>query len=117
MPHTRRVFMGAAASLAAAAAIDAAAQRREPGPLFPIGPPDQADSPIPPLPSAKSNRAMLKANQEEIKKDVARMAELIDQLQKDLDNSDTKEVLSLGMVHKSEEIEKLAKHVKDLVRG
>ena len=60
---------------------------------------------------------MLKANREAITKDVSRMSELVDSLQKQLKENDTTEILSLDLIRKSEEIAKLAKQVRDLVRG
>jgi len=60
---------------------------------------------------------MLKANRAVISKDVTRMSELIDALQKQLKESDTTDILSLDVIRKSEEIEKLARQVRDLVRG
>ena len=45
------------------------------------------------------------------------MTELVQQLHDGLDASDTKEVLSLDVLKKCDEIEKLAKQVRDLVRG
>jgi hypothetical protein len=59
----------------------------------------------------------LKANQEDIKKDVDRLSELVSELRKGLDDGDTKDVLSLDVIHKTEEIEKLAKQIRGLVRG
>ncbi len=45
------------------------------------------------------------------------MSDLVEALQKQLKESDTADVLSLDVIRKSEEIEKLARHVRDLVRG
>ena len=45
------------------------------------------------------------------------MSGLVDELQKDFKENDTTEILSLDVLRKSEEIEKLAKHIRDLVRG
>jgi len=45
------------------------------------------------------------------------MSELVDALQKQLNENDAADILSLDVIRKSEEIEKLAKHVRDLVRG
>jgi hypothetical protein len=42
---------------------------------------------------------------------------LADELKKDVDATDSSNVLSLGMVHKAEEIEKLARHIASLARG
>jgi hypothetical protein len=113
MDASRRVFLNAAVTLVAATAAGAAQERHPPSP-FPIpsqGPPSQP----PAVP--KPDRSVLKMNRETITKDVARMAELIEQLQKALEANSTTEVLSLDVLRKSEEIEKLAKQVKDLVRG
>lgn len=45
------------------------------------------------------------------------MSELIDDLQKQLKEHDTADILSIDVIRKSEEIEKLARQVRDLVRG
>jgi hypothetical protein len=116
--HSRRGFLGAAAALAAASAFGAGPQLQQqprPVPQTP-GFPDDSSTRFPP--SRKPDpRAILKQNQEDIKKDVARLTEVVAELQKSLDDSDTKEVLSLDVVHKTEEIEKLAKQIRSLVRG
>jgi hypothetical protein len=112
---SRRVFIGSSFSLGASILSAWGAQQGPPPPQLP-----------PPLPSPeaprsprnqKRDRAMLKANREAITKDVTRMSELVDALQKQLKESDTTDILSLDVIRKSEEIEKLAKQVRDLVRG
>jgi hypothetical protein len=119
MRQARRGFLKIAVTMAAVAAVGAAQDQEPdnrtkiPGSTAnkdPFGP-DGRDAP------KLDPHAVMKANQETVKKDVARMAELTQQLQKELENSDSKEVLSLDVLHKSEEIEKLAKQVKDLVRS
>jgi hypothetical protein len=113
MYSSRRVFIGASLSFAAGA-VWAAQQgppaSQVPPPFPPAEPPEVARSP-------KRDRAVLKANREAITKDVTRMTELIEALQKQLKENDSADVLSLEVIRKSEEIEKLAKHVRDLVRG
>ncbi len=114
----RRQFLGGALSFAAAAALGAAAQvapagQSSPnpnspfGPVVPGGPPDK----MPP----RDPRRILKENQEEIRKDVARLADLVADLQKQLADSDTKDVLPLDVVRKMDEIDKLARQIKSLV--
>jgi len=44
-------------------------------------------------------------------------SEVVGELQKDLEANDTTNVLSLGVIRKAEEIEKLARQIKSLVRG
>lgn len=115
MHSSRRVFIAASLSFAASAAAVWGAQ---------LGPPaSQAPPPFPPpeppeVPrNQKRNRAILKANRDAIDKDVSRMSELIDALQKQLKENDTTDILSLDVIRKSEEIEKLARQVRGLVRG
>ncbi len=60
---------------------------------------------------------ILESKQKELKKDVARLSEIVEQLQKQLEDNDTKNFLSLDVLRKTEEIEKLAKRIKSLVRG
>lgn len=109
---SRRVFI--AASLGASVTTVWAAQNGAP-PQFP--PPFPAPEPPESPRSKKRDRAILKANREAITKDVTRMSDLVDALQKQLKESDTADILSLDVIRKSEEIEKLARHVRDLVRG
>jgi hypothetical protein len=117
MQESRRIFLGAVFSLAVAAKLGAAQQQ----------PPKDMQEPLPfpgapriitrPPESRRDPKAELKQNQDHIKKDVARLTELVADLQKGLDDSDTKEVLSINVIRKAEEIEKLAKQIRDLVRG
>lgn len=59
----------------------------------------------------------MKTNQEEIKKNMARLKEAVGELQKDFDANSTTSVLSMNAVHKTEEIEKLARQIRSLMRG
>src|ERR1700747_1757820 len=107
MYSSRRTFIGTSLSFAASAAAVWAAQQAPPPPPEP---PEIARNP-------KRDRAVLKANREAITKDVTRMSELVDALQKQLKENDSADILSLDVIRKSEEIEKIATHVRDLVRG
>jgi hypothetical protein len=114
MRSSRRAFVSASVSLAASVGALWAAQQGPPVPSFPPA----AQQPPPELPrNPKRDRLLLKANRDAITKDVRRMSELIDELQKQLEEHDTTDILSIDVLRKSEEIEKLAKHVRDLVRG
>jgi hypothetical protein len=113
MHSSRRAFIGASFSLAAGAlwgAQQAPPASQVPPPFSPPEPPETARNP-------KRDRAILKANREAIAKDVTRMSELVEALQKQLKENDSADILSVDVLRKSEEIEKLAKHVRDLVRG
>jgi hypothetical protein len=113
MYPSRRAFIGASLSLAASTAVWAAQQGQQSSPPFAS---PQPPEPIP-VRGPKRDRAMLKANREAIAKDVTKMSELVDELQKQLKENDTTDILSIDVLRKSEEIEKLAKQVRELVRG
>lgn len=72
-------------------------------------------SPLPPVPSRPS-KVQLKANQTEIKKEVDRLFSLAQDLKEEAGKTDTVVVLSVAFVQKTEEIEKLAKKIRDLAR-
>jgi hypothetical protein len=56
-------------------------------------------------------------NQAEIKADVQKLYELIGELREQVERSDTNSTLSLSVVKKAQQIEKLAKQVKDRAKG
>jgi len=114
MRLSRKAFIAASISLAASAKALLSAQQQAPGPPFPKTP---EQPPPEPGRNSKRDQIILKANREAIAKDVARMSDLVDELQKEFKENDTTEILSLDVLRKSEEIEKLAKHIRDLVRG
>ncbi len=68
--------------------------------------------------SPKSDlRPILKERQAEIKKSTQRLYELASQLKKEVEKTDSTDVLSLPLLRKAEEVEKLAKHIQSLARG
>jgi hypothetical protein len=69
------------------------------------------------LPAAASTKAVLEQHQKDIKKDIEKLYELATQLKTEVEKTDATSVLSLGMVKKAEEIEKLAKQIKDHAKG
>ena len=81
-------------------------------PQQPFPPPVERE----PLPKPGA-RALLKLNQKELKREVQRLVELAQALQKEVEKTDSADVLSLPLVRKAEEIEKLARHIKSLARG
>ncbi|MCU1243875.1 MAG: hypothetical protein JWO71_4601 [Candidatus Acidoferrum typicum] len=68
------------------------------------------------LPGA-SSKAMLEERQKNIKKDVEKLYDLATQLKTEVEKTDSTTVLSLAMLKKAEEIEKLAKQIKDRAKG
>jgi len=113
MHYSRRAFIGVL-SVAASAAALWPAQQREPLPQFPTPP---GPTPAEPPRNPKRETLILKANHDAIAKDVTRMSELVDELQKEFENNDSTKILSLDVLRKSEQIEKLAKQIKELVRS
>jgi uncharacterized protein YoxC len=60
---------------------------------------------------------MLKQNQKDILKDMAQLESDVSDLRKQVDTINSANVLSMDLVHKAEEIEKLAHQIKTLARG
>jgi hypothetical protein len=62
-------------------------------------------------------KAIDKQNQAEVKADVEKLYVLITELKQQVEKSDVNLTLPVSVVKKSHEIEKLAKHVKELAKG
>ena len=75
--------------------------------------------PTPTLPdgSKLDPKAILKKNQEQIHSDIEKIYALAGDLKDEVEKTDSADVLSLPMIQKAEQIEKLAKQVKNLARG
>jgi hypothetical protein len=79
-------------------------------------PPAEENSPEARLPSGKSQkREILKADFEKSKADAAALLDLAEQLNDDLEKDDAY-VLNLRALKKAEDIEKLAKRIKDRMK-
>jgi hypothetical protein len=68
-------------------------------------------------PPRKLDSRVLKEKQEEIKKQVQHLLDLATELKADSDKMDATAVLSLPVLRKAEEIQKIAKHIQSLARG
>jgi len=82
--------------------------------------PPETPFPRPPAsepPPKPNEREILKANQKDLKRDVQRLLELAQDLQKEVEKTDSSAILSVSVVRKAEEIERLAKRIKGLARG
>ncbi|MBI3693724.1 MAG: hypothetical protein HY238_02630 [Acidobacteria bacterium] len=80
----------------------------------PPSPPEEKSDVL--LPSGKSQRReILKADFEKSKSDAAELAELAAELKEDLEKKDY-QVLDLRTMKKAEEIEKLARRIKDRMK-
>jgi len=116
-PRRRLLFLcfcGAAASVIRCKAVSAQSPVPPPPPL-PRRDPSDRDEPVIPAPGAK--KAVLEQNQKDIKKDIEKLYELASELKAEVEKTDATAVLSVAMVKKAEEIEKLAKQIKDHAKG
>jgi hypothetical protein len=122
MEWKRRTFLAAAIPAAVAAAFgfrakDATAQppnqqKQQQSPPWPQ--PLQNPFPDTPKPDPKQ---ILKHNKEQIEQDIEKLYSLASELKEQAGKTDSTVVLSLPLVQKAEEIEKLAKQIKNLARG
>jgi hypothetical protein len=62
-------------------------------------------------------KLILEANQKEIKKNVEKLYDLASELKSEVEKTDSVQVLSLAMLRKTEEIEKLAKEIRSRAKG
>jgi hypothetical protein len=62
-------------------------------------------------------KLILEANQKEIKKNVERLYDLASELKAEVEKTDAVRVLSIAMLRKADEIEKLAKEIKSRAKG
>src|SRR5665213_615122 len=103
MVTSRRSFVAAVFSTAAGTTLTLA--QTQPSFAQDAAPPMPGPRRPPPEPR-RDPRLELKLNQEAIKKDITRLSALVADLKKDLEDNDTKEVLSINVIRKTEEIEK-----------
>jgi len=112
---TRRVFLGAllttgvatrlAGVLAARQTPNASQEKQNPVESAPETPPQPMD------------KRILEENQKEIKKKVEKLYDLATELKAEVEKTDSSKVLSLNLVRKAEEIEKLARDIKNRSKG
>ena len=76
---------------------------------------DQENENNPTLPNAE--KKALEENDKDMKKKVDRLFELATELKAEVDKTDSSKVLSLNLVKKAEEIEKLAREIKNKGKG
>src|SRR5713226_5580185 len=78
-----------------------------------------------PLPKAKvypnghdpNAKAIARANQITIRTDIAKLYEMVSDLKEQIEKTDATATLSISVVKKAQQIEKLAKQIKDLAKG
>jgi hypothetical protein len=118
MKASRRALLRTIAGAAAASSVAAAVglgQDPFPKQPSPIRPSDDEPNLNPNLKSPTKVR--LEENQKDIKKDIEKLFDLASQLKQQVEKTDATAVLSLAMLKKAEEIEKLARQIRELAKG
>jgi hypothetical protein len=70
-----------------------------------------------PLPKLADPKEQLKEDQKTIRRDVDHLLQLVRDFKEETDKTQETEVLSLSLVKKAEEIEKLARQIKERIRA
>ncbi len=118
MGTSRRIFLRGIAPLAVLAgaglpllahAGQAGRQMPQPPPM-PLDPQGLPDDDLPKL----DPKAVMKADQARMKKEVEALFALAQDLKDQVEKTDSSAVLSLNMIRKAQEIEKLAHHIQKL---
>jgi hypothetical protein len=120
--ETRRTFLASAiltgASLSAAA-WSSRSQNPTPDQRIPQEPPRPGEEPSPnagpPMPDAE--KKILEDNDKDMKKKVERLYQLASELKDQVTKTDSSKVLSLDLMKKAEEIERLARDIKNRSKG
>ena len=89
-------------------------QESQTKPLPPPRPTLKDDDPDEPKIDSK---AILESNQKDIKKNIERLYQLASELKAEVEKTDSVQVLSVAIVKKAEEIEKLAKGIRSRAIG
>jgi hypothetical protein len=63
------------------------------------------------------SKAILESNQKDIKKSIERLFQLASELKAEVEKTDSVQMLSVAMIKKTEEIEKLAKSIRSRAIG
>jgi len=121
MKTGRRCFLANfVVTLAGANVLRAGGQREVPPNQFPQFP-DASGSNHPPedvpLPPISYPKVRLKESQKNLRRDADHLLQLAKELKDEVDKTEQTSVLSLSLVHKAEEVEKLARQIKDLIRA
>jgi hypothetical protein len=126
MDPNRRIFLASIGPAALATPLGSlllrsdVQQQRGPAPPPPATPPSMPPSPSDPfhVDAPKIDpKAVLSHNKLEIQEDTEKLFTLASALKEQVGKTDSATVLSLPLVQKAEEIEKLAKQIKNLARG
>lgn len=119
MFDTRRRFLtelaGAGTLLLSSAGmlIGQSKPKTNPIPTDPTQEPDNTEV----MPAKSATKAILEANEKDIKKSIEKLFQLASDLKAEVEKTDSSQVLSLSLVRKAEEIERLAHDIKARAKG
>jgi len=118
MDRTRRnalKILAGAVGIAALGARPAAGQ--DSSQRNPAGKSASGDPNPDPAADPKRAKALLEQNQKDIKKNIEKLFQLATELKDEVDKTDATTVLSMAMVRKAEDIERLAHQIKERAKG
>lgn len=114
----RRKFLGRFLAAGASALLATLQICGQETPRPPRGRPGgSADDDAPGPDNAASRKSALEENEKDVKKKVDRLFKLATELKEEVDKTDAVKVLSVAMLKKTEEIEKLAKDIRSRAKG
>ena len=113
---TRRGFLAGLVTTGAAAGLLCSVHAGQLPGGVPEKPPVQDEPPDNPNLPSPEKRA-LEANEKDIKKKVDQLYKLATELKAEVDKTDSSKVLSLALLKKTEEIEKLARDIRNRSKG
>jgi hypothetical protein len=115
METGRRLFLSSIAAAFAGVKAQFPVQTRQ-GPL--PRPPQIPDAGPPDVPVPhRDPQEQLRENQKNLRRDADHLLQLAQELKEEADKTEQTNVLSVSLVHKAEEVEKLAKQIKGLARA
>jgi hypothetical protein len=119
MSDTRRRFLTALAGAGTLALLPAGILGGQAKPSGRQGTSDRSMEPesSDPTPAKSPTKALLEANEKDIKKNIEKLYQLASDLKTEVEKTDSSQILSLALVKKAEEIEKLAHDIKSRAKG
>ncbi len=113
---TRRTFLaGMVLAGASSGLVVCLVEAQNPVPPNPRLPGKGPEEESPPLPNA--DKKILEDNDKDMKKKVDRLYQLATELKEEVEKTDSSKVLSLNLMKKAEEIEKLAHEIRNRSKG
>ena len=120
MQTGRRLFLSMImVTLAGVRAVFAGQQEQSPLPATPQIPDASGTGTLgrAPISEKRALKEQLKENQKNLRRDADHLLQLAQELKDEADKTEQTDVLSLSLIHKAEEIEKLARQIKGLARS